>query len=95
MQILGISLMIGFGVCTFASLAVWAFRIQRYVDFHGERGACVFFNSAPLRDYQTACRIAERTGRKPKFLIWFKRFYVTAMAFFIAEILALLIKNLK
>ena len=95
MQILLFSLLIGFGVFMLASVLVWAFRMQRFIEFHGEHSASVIFTGAMLRDYQTASRIADRIGRKPGFLILFERLFVTAIAFFIAGILVLLVESLR
>jgi hypothetical protein len=95
MNILLLILLAGFGVFMIASLLVWAFRMQRFVESHGERSASVIFTGAMLRDYQTARRIADRIGRKPGFLILFERLFITAIAFFIAGVLALLIGSLK
>ena len=78
-----------------ASVLVWAFRVQRFVESHGERSASVIFTGAMLRDYQTARRIADKAGRKPGFLILFERLFVTAAAFFIAGILVMLIESLR
>ena len=78
-----------------ASILVWAFQMQRFVESHGERSASVIFTGAILRDYQTARRIADRIGRKPRFLILFERLFITAIVFFIAGVLALLIESLR
>jgi len=78
----------------FASAFVWALRIQRYIERHGEPSAGVLFNGAIWRDYRAACRIADRIGSKPGFLIWFERLSLTALAFFTAAVLTLLIWNL-
>jgi hypothetical protein len=94
MQILFTSFLIGFGVFMFASAFVWALRIQRYIERHGEPSAGVLFNGAIWRDYRAACRIADRIGSKPGFLIWFERLSLTALAFFTAAVLTLLIWNL-
>ena len=95
MQILFFSFLIGFGVLMIASVLVWALRIQRYIELHGESSASIIFNGAIWRDYRTARRIADKVGRKPEFLIWFERLSVTAVAFFIAGVLALLIGSLR
>jgi len=95
MQILLVSFLIGFGAFMLASVLVWAFRIQRFVESHGERSASVIFTGAMLRDYQTARRIADRIGRKPGFLILFERLFVAAIAFFISGVLVLLIESLR
>jgi len=95
MQMLVVSLLIGFGVFWVASLLVWAIYIQRYIELHGEPSASVLFNGAILRDYRTARRIADRVGHKPGFLIWFETFSVTAIALFIAGTLAMLIGSLR
>ena len=95
MQILFISLLIGFGVFIVASMLVWAFRMPRYIESHGERSASVIFTGAMLRDYQTARRIADKAGHKPGFLILFERLFITAIAFFIAGVLALLVGSLR
>jgi hypothetical protein len=95
MQILFFSLLIGFVVFLVAAMLVWAFRIPRYIESHGERSASVIFNGAMWRDYRTARQIADRTGRKPGFLIWFERLSITAMAFFIAGVLTALIGSLR
>ena len=95
MQILFISLAIGFGAFALAALLVWAFRVQRFVESHGERSASVIFTGAMLRDYQTARRIADKAGHKPGFLILFEWLFVTAAAFFIAGILVMLIQSLR
>jgi len=80
-----------------ASVLVWAFRMPRYIESHGERSANVIFRlgSPILRDYLTARRIADRDGRKPVFLILFERLFVTAIAFFIAGVLVALIGSLR
>ena len=72
MQLLFFSLLIGFGVCMLASALVWAFRIQSYIELHGERSASIIFNGAMWWDYRTARQIARRLGQKPGFLIWFE-----------------------
>jgi hypothetical protein len=95
MQTLFVSLSFGFGIFGFAATLVWAFRIQHYVELHGEHSACVVFNSAMLRDYRTARRIADRIGRKPGFLIWFERLSITALVFFISGVFVLLIWNFR
>jgi hypothetical protein len=97
MQILFVSLAVGFGVFMFAAVFVWALRMPRYIESHGERAANVVLRigNPMLRDYLTARRIADRAGRKPGFLILFERLFVTAIAFFIAGVLALLIESLR
>lgn len=90
-NIIWVGFLMGSLVFSFAAFAVWAFRIQQYVDRHGGSAACVLFTWAPWRDYRTACRIAERTGRKPKFLTWFKGFYVASLAFLVAALLTTLL----
>ena len=77
MQILFFGLLIAFGVFMVASVLVWAFRMPRYIESHGERSANVVFRlgSPILRDYLTARRIADRDGRKPGFLILFERLF--------------------
>ena len=94
MEILLVICLIGFGVFTLSSLLVWAFRVQHFVETHGERSTGVIFTGAMLRDYQAARRIADKAGHKPRFLILFERLFVTAAAFFIAGILVLLIQSL-
>ena len=95
MQILFFSLLIGFGAFMIASVLVWAFRMQRFIELHAERSASVIFTGAILRDYQTARRISDRIGRKPGFLILFERLFITAISFFIAGVLALLIESVR
>jgi len=95
MLILLVICLIGFGVFTLSSLLVWAFRVQHFVESHGERSASVIFTRAMLRDYQAARRIAEKSGHKPRVLILFERLFVTATAFFVAGILVLLIESLR
>jgi hypothetical protein len=95
MQILFVSFSIGFGVFMLASVLVWALRIQRYIQSHGEPSASVIFNGAIWRDYRAARRIADRIGSKPRFLIWFERLSLTAAAFFIGGVLAVLIGTFK
>jgi hypothetical protein len=95
MQILFISFAGGFAVFMLSSVFVWAFRIQRFVESHGEHSASVIFTGAMLRDYQAARRIADASGRKPGFLILFERLLVTATAFFIAGVLVALIGSLR
>ena len=94
MNILLLILLAGFGVFMVASVLVWGFRFQRYIELHGERSASVIFTGAMLRDYQTARRIADRIGRKPGFLILFEQLFVAAIAFFIAGVLVLLVESL-
>ena len=95
METLFVSFFLGFGVFGFAATLVWAFRIQRYVELHGEHSACIFFNTAMLRDYRTARRIADRIGRKPRFLIWFERLSITGLVFFVSGVFVLLIWSLR
>jgi hypothetical protein len=97
MRILFYSLLIAFIVFLVASVMVWAFRIRRYVEAHGERCANIFFRlgSPMLHDYQTAHRIADRAGKKPGCLILFGRLFGTATALFIASALVLLIRALR
>jgi hypothetical protein len=95
MQPLFVSLLIGFAICMVASVLVWLLQLQRYIERHGEPTASVTFNGAIWRDYQTARQIADRIGHKPGSLIWFERLSVTAIAFFIAGVLALVIESLK
>jgi hypothetical protein len=91
MQLLIYICVAGFLVSGMASLFVWAVWMQRFVEAHGERTAFVLYNIAPLRDYRTARRISDRIGRKPRFLIWYERLQITAVSFFIAGIVTLLI----
>jgi hypothetical protein len=95
MDTLLVSLFVCGGVFGLAASFVWALRIQRYIESHGERSACVLWNGAGLRDYKTARQIAKRLGRKPRFLIWFEGLTITALAFVIAGIFAMLIASLK
>lgn len=84
-----------FDICLAAGMAfqiaagfVWALRIQRYVEIHGEKTAFVLYNGAPWRDYRTARRISERTGEKPRFLTWYERLQIVSISFFIVGIVA-------
>ncbi len=94
MNMLLFILLAGFGVFIVASVLVWGFRFQSYIELHGERSASVIFTGAILRDYKTARRISGKIGRKPGFLILFERLFITAIAFFIAGVLVLLIESL-
>jgi hypothetical protein len=69
-----------------AACFVWALRMQRYVERHGEKTAFLLYSGAGLRDYRTARRIAERTGHKPRFLAWYERLQIAAISFFIIGI---------
>jgi len=95
MQILFVSFSIGFGVFMLASVLVWALRIQPYIESHGEPSAGVILNGAIWRDYRAARWIADRIGSKPRFLTWFEQLSLTAVAFFIAGVLAVLIGTFK
>jgi hypothetical protein len=50
MRILLVICLIGFEVCPLSSLLVWVFRVQHFVESHGERSASVIFTGAMLRD---------------------------------------------
>jgi hypothetical protein len=95
MQILLVSFSIGFGVFMVASVLAWALRTRRYIESHGEPSASIILNGAIWRDYRAARRIADRIGSKPGFLIWSERLSFTAVAFFIAGVLAVLIGTFK
>jgi len=91
MDTLLISLFAVAGVFGIAASFVWALRIPRYIESHGERPVCVLWNGAGLRDYKTARRIAKRLGRKPRFLVWYERLVIASWAFVLAALFAMLI----
>ena len=95
MEILFYICIAGFLIFGMAAFFVWAIWIHRYVEAHGERPAFFLYNMASLLDYRTARGIAERTGRKPQFLVWYRRLQITAVAFFIVGVGALLIWQLR
>ncbi len=74
---------------------IWALRIQRYVERHGEKTAFFLYSGAGLRDYRTARRIAERAGHKPRFLAWFERLQIAAISFFIIGIVTAALRELN
>ena len=78
-----------------AAVFVWAFRMPRYIESHGERSANVVLRvgNPMLRDYLTARRIAGRAGRKPGFLILFERLFVAAIVFIIAFVVVSLVES--
>jgi hypothetical protein len=85
------------GVVVFqiAALFVWAIRIHRYVESHGEKTAFFLYNMASLLDYRSARRISERSGVRPRFLAWYERFQIASVSCFIVGVVALLIWQLR
>ena len=95
MEILFYICIAGFLVFGMAAFFVWAIWVHRYVEAHGERTAFFLYSLASLLDYRTARRISERTGRKPRFLVWYERLQITAIAFFIVGVGTTLIWQLR
>jgi hypothetical protein len=95
MEILFYICIVGFLVFGMAAFFVWAIWIHRYVEAHGERSAFSLYNVASVLDYRTARRISERTGRKPRFLVWYARLQIAAVTFFILGVGTLLIWELR
>ncbi len=91
-----------FYICAIGSLVfgaaaffVWAIWVHHYVEVHGEKPAFFLYNMASFLDYRTACRISDRTGRKPRFLVWYDRLLITDVVFLICGVVAALVWQLR